>query len=364
MKLRKIGPNILLVLIALAIFFAGCEIATRLYYYIAYEQWRGADSMRMPENKHLICYDEKLGWAPPKNYRHSSIAWDSAGEPYAADIRTNEYGFRVFGDVASSKKKILFIGDSYTAAASISGGKTYYGIIGETLPAEVFAYGGGGYGTLQEYMILDRYMDLIKPDIVIWQFCSNDLVNNDYELELNSGFNNNPIRRPYLAADGTIYYDIPIRNKMLGRIKESMDRRLYFARSVFYRLNRFAASRNIGFRKKTPTSEEVIVSKGRKNPAFKRSLETTSRLMGMVRKRCAHIKILAFCVHEAKPYKEEFKGICRQNGIDYIDSACATLKKIEASGITVTVDASHWNECGHRAVAEKIIEYMKRNNLI
>ena len=46
-----------------------------------------------------------------------------------------------------------------------------------------FVYGGGGYGSLQEYMIWDDYIDEIDPDIVIWQFCINDYWNNSYDYK-------------------------------------------------------------------------------------------------------------------------------------------------------------------------------------
>jgi hypothetical protein len=65
----------------------------------------------------------------------------------------------------------------------------------------IFAYGGGGYGTLQEYMILDRYVDKINPDMVLWQFCANDLIINSHELESASFSNNNQMKRPYYEND-------------------------------------------------------------------------------------------------------------------------------------------------------------------
>ena len=54
-----------------------------------------------------------------------------------------------------------------------------------------------GYGSLQEFMILGRYLDEISPDIVLWQFCSNDFINNYHELESVSFSNNNQMTRPY-----------------------------------------------------------------------------------------------------------------------------------------------------------------------
>jgi len=60
--------------------------------------------------------------------------------------------------------------------SQVSDEDTYYAIIKRKLDAEVFAYGAGGFGTLQEYMILDRYVDMIHPSLILWQFCLNDFI--------------------------------------------------------------------------------------------------------------------------------------------------------------------------------------------
>ena len=37
--------------------------------------------------------------------------------------------------------------------------KTYYNIAERTFPMEIFAFGGGAYGTLQEYLVLNSHYD-------------------------------------------------------------------------------------------------------------------------------------------------------------------------------------------------------------
>jgi hypothetical protein len=44
-------------------------------------------------------------------------------------------------------------------------------------PAKVYAAGVGGYGTAQEYLLLRR-LQRLKPDVVVWQLCNNDIINN------------------------------------------------------------------------------------------------------------------------------------------------------------------------------------------
>ena len=103
----------------------------------------------------------------------------------------------MFGKLSSAKPRVFVIGDSFTQATAASDQQTYYAVLQRLLDVEVFAYGGGGYGSLQEFMILDRYLDLIKPSLILWQFCTNDFINNSPELETGSVINNNGIVRPY-----------------------------------------------------------------------------------------------------------------------------------------------------------------------
>src|SRR5688500_5741406 len=45
------------------------------------------------------------------------------------------------------------------------------------------ATGAGGYGTLPEYLVLDQTIDEIQPTMILWQFCTNDFISNDHDLE-------------------------------------------------------------------------------------------------------------------------------------------------------------------------------------
>ena len=82
-------------------------------------------------------------------------------------ISTNNYGFRKWGNLKSLSLKIFIVGDSFTMSMYASDNQTYYSILADNLDTEVFTYGCSGYGTLQEYMIINKYFDTIKPDIVI-----------------------------------------------------------------------------------------------------------------------------------------------------------------------------------------------------
>src|SRR5262249_3996640 len=144
-----------------------------------------------PQNRAIA---ETIGWRPVAN-----LTFDQ-DVPSFGRVRytTTRGGFRVFGDPASSKLKVLFIGDSYTEAAQVSTGDAFYEDLARARhDIEVFAVGGGGYGTLQEYMLLDEWVDQIRPNLIVVQMHPNDLVNNSHALESRSTTDNNQMTRPY-----------------------------------------------------------------------------------------------------------------------------------------------------------------------
>jgi hypothetical protein len=114
--------------------------------------------------KRLYRFDAEFGWVPKSNFTYNRLRSDSVGNTYNVTLTTNEYGFRQWGDLNSEKPRILFIGDSVTGDPNMSDQDAYFGRVNELVDAEVFAIGGGGYGTLQELMVLRKYVNTIDPD--------------------------------------------------------------------------------------------------------------------------------------------------------------------------------------------------------
>ena len=202
---------LLLPVLSVLIFFVAGELGFRLY-----QRWDAGIPFRSSLGQDEwnpawpLVLDDTLGWRARAGYQdfRESTETTSKGVKYAVKRSQKEYGFRMFGDLRSTRPKVFVIGDSFTQAFQVSDEDTYYATLKDVLGVEVFAYGAGGYGTLQEYMILDQYMDMIKPTLILWQFCTNDFINNDPALETASLINNNGWRRPYWV-DGHIVYIIP-----------------------------------------------------------------------------------------------------------------------------------------------------------
>ena len=244
--MRKVIPIVVLVIASITLPFVCGEILFRIILYYKHKTSALAVSV-----------DDKLGWRPTENFVRYREGLDAGGQEYKVEYTTNKDGFRIFGNQKTKyRKKVLFIGDSFTLAKDVSKNKTYYGNLKDILPIEVFAYGGGGYGTLQEYMIIDKYIDQIRPDSIVLQFSSNDFINNHYELERRSYINNNCMRRPYMTKEGRIVYLLP---KRFALIREIAYKHLYFTHLLISGIDRLYSTHVM------KTSVEHLIQKKAEN---------------------------------------------------------------------------------------------------
>ncbi len=289
-----------------------------------------------------------LGWAAKPFYERVRTR-----DPVHGDVHytTTRDGFRRFGDPAADRTKILFIGDSYTQATQVSDGEAFYDHIADRRDdVEVFAYGAGGYGSLQEYMILDAYFDEIRPDLVVWQFTPNDVMNNSYALESRSAFNSR-MPRPYLEDDG-IVVRFPSRNPLVRHT----------------RLGRFVSIR-LGF---VGTDNEDFVERSieyridDRRDLWDDAVRTTERIMRRVVERAGDVPVVAFEVSPSYLDEDLFPRICERVGILFIDGVRAALDSALAAGVAIDFRPHdrHWGPDGHAVVGERILQFLVGRDLL
>jgi len=294
---------------------------------------------------------------PFKNYKKGDLF-----RPPPFDKELGWSGRKNFGDIASSKFKIFVLGDSFTEEGpGLDEAKMYYRLLGEKLNAEIFVYSSGGYGTLQEYLALNRYFDEINPDLVILQFCPNDIIDNSWKLENASLLYNNHLYRPYLI-NGEIKYLYP---KFLGHFRVFMS---YHSR-IFYLLSRrmdkllhILASKKI-----LHSVEEQIEKKWKDFPPFKEALASTEVIISKIKKRIGQTPLYVFTVASPPIYIEYYREVFKNNNIDLSEDEAGAIEKAEAAGTDVRLaDRAHWNENGHRICGEilslkiKQLHYQKK----
>ncbi|HFA51455.1 MAG TPA: SGNH/GDSL hydrolase family protein [Bacteroidetes bacterium] len=318
------------------------EVATRLFL--------PKPVIEPPENTALK--DDELGWKMTPNYSFKGTLKDRDGAAYEDSISYDENGFKAFGDTASARPKILFLGDSYTASRQVSNNKSFFKIIGDSLGAEIFAYGHPGYGTLQEYMIFDKWVGKIKPDVVVWQVCSNDFIDNYAGLEMVCGYGVGE-RRPYLNEQGEIYYKRPL--TLFQKIQEH----IWFFKWLDSRWDNLLAKVK---KEDIKVGEYYIANDKRDFEPFDKSVIITEKIVKKIKERLPkNTKLTAFTSDMYQPQRSEFRRIFESNGFTFLEKPAQAVQKAEYQKMVVkAADGYHWNMKGHELVANSLLPELKK----
>jgi len=317
---RNWSKNAIFILFGVFLFFVIMEIGLRAY-----------------EN---ICFGIPF-FKSANDYQDVSLGWK---------------GKKIFGDFASKKYKIFIIGDSFTDGCGVEEASMYYNVFKDKLNAELFVYGGGGYGTLQEFLVLDKYYDQIQPDLILLQVCPNDFINNSWELESRSYINNNQMVRPYFR-NGNIEYLFP---RIAGRQRMFLG----FYSRAFYRLFNLFEKFNAVLVKKRylGTVEHIIRREGVNYKNFRSAVIVTDILVKKIKDKAARTPIVAFVVDDAEPYLNEFRTIFKENQIPFIDRGHSLITSKEKTGVCLRLkNESHWNADGHQIVGNFLADELYRS---
>lgn len=342
---RKLSFSFILLVLILAMVVGIGEVFVRLKYQALY----GKNPLSPPYD--TAEKDDYLGWKMRPGYTYTGEMKDVNKQPYPISIRYDQNGFKAFGDTASTRPKVLFLGDSYTASIEASNERTFYNIIADSLDIEVFAYGHAGFGTLQEYMVLDKWVDRIKPDVVVWETCSNDFIDNHAPLEIACGYKVGQ-RRPYLDSNGSVFYQRPL--SLWQRIKE----RIWFFRWLEERWD--GVKQNL-FKQEKRVGEYYIATQKRDYPLFDESVKTTEHIVAMIRKRLPEgTKLMAFSADIYEPQMGEMKRIFEANGANFYDSPARLLEQtmLEKKLPLKAVDNCHWSEQGQEVIAMELLPHL------
>jgi hypothetical protein len=153
--------------------------------------------------------DARLGW----RMRPGLAAWfTQEGRGF---VRANAEGMRDrdhLPDKPAGVYRIAVLGDSYAEARQVEREQAFWALLPGELAAcgfqggkqiEVLNFGVSGYGTAQEYLMLESTAIRYQPDLVLLQFTNgNDVRNNSFALEPEKD-------RPFfmLAGDGALRID-------------------------------------------------------------------------------------------------------------------------------------------------------------
>ena len=121
------------------------------------------------DKRHNYGHDPELGWIGIAN----SVDHVNASRPITT--RHNSLGLRDIEPAHSDGPTILFLGDSFVWGVDVEAEERFTDRLRSDIPAvRIVNAGIAGYGTDQEYVLLQRLWPLMKPSVVVLIFCGND----------------------------------------------------------------------------------------------------------------------------------------------------------------------------------------------
>jgi hypothetical protein len=301
----------------------------------------------------------KYGWSLAPNSKKSWAVHDTKGNYRKVENEYFDHGFKRWPKDPGDKPRVLIIGDSFTEMDYVSNGEEWYAYLELAFPDIAFyVFGAGGYGTLQEYMVMDDHFDTVMPDAIIWLFCDNDYSNNYYELDKREYPYNNHFVRPYWE-DNAIVYRLPLPYPQLRKYSFSADRLLH----IYDKIRRKIASQNwakfiqiwIESQNKRPFAKKQYA---RRDQYMSKAINVTKLLARKIRSRAGDIPIYFFTPYVK--FTSENRSICEAGNFRGSDALSEQMAKILMSSIQLlVVNDGHWNYSGNRHAGEILSEYFK-----
>lgn len=306
--------NVFLLLLVLLISVAVTEAGLRIFL---------EDRLHIKQDANDPAYrhDSELGWFPISN--STAVTRDRP-----IHIRHNSRGFRDEEHVLGTNPRILFVGDSFVWGYAVEQADRFTDKLKARLPGwSVFNLGVSGYGTDQEYLLLQQQLDYYNPDVVFLTFCTNnDEIDNSRNRRYGGYY------KPYFTADGEelILRGTPVPES----VNYFFSRHPTLRRSYTIRLiaKAYFKLTNPSFREvKNPTREiltlmnDYVQSKG------------STFLVGL---------------QDRHPALQRF---FEEANIPYVDLSAA-------NEFTFPTDGNHWTPAGHTMVSEFVYDFLVDGN--
>lgn len=185
-RLRLVLGRALLVLGALVFAAVVAEVVLRVFF-------RESFSFVQDEKNLMYRYDRELGWFPIANSQKNYTG------ARTISVEHNSEGFRAAEFVKRGEPRIVFLGDSFVWGVDVELGERFTERLQAKHPEwSIYNLGISGYGTDQEYLLLQKYFDRFQPQVVFLMYCAeNDDSDNCWNVRHGGYY------KPYCLVDGT-----------------------------------------------------------------------------------------------------------------------------------------------------------------
>ena len=363
---RSLALRLVTVVISLLFVFVACDAGYAFGVMGAAHSNYWLDQGHIP--RRYSAADPELGFV-----RRPFVSWKGyvPDADRIVEYRTDENGFR--NAPGQRQADIVFIGDSFTEAATVAEQDTFVQRAGQATGLSVVNLGRGAYGPQQELIVLKRYGLAYKPRVVVWQlFEGNDLSDADQFAEWKKNpqqsntslkeryFNNSLLKewltntrlQPRVGPMATVRYRGGTVRRVAVRYRYEPDE---------------PSTRHVGMSETMAAIEEgqhLCESKGIKLlVAF---IPTMVRTMGpniSFDRAEDQAQYLPQPASGVKDFSHTMQEFCGRVGCDFVDSVDA-LRQAEANGIRSMYipNDEHLDVGAHDALARVIAGWLRSRN--
>jgi hypothetical protein len=261
---------------------------------------------------------------------------------------------------AAGKNRVLFLGDSFTEGSHVGEESLFSNIIGNAYPnLEVMNAGVGGYGSVQEYIYLQREGLKFEPDLVFLLFFENDLLDNCLSFTPGIG------PRPYASMQNG---QLEIHEKFSSQEWQKYALPVPFAA----KLNQYSLAYNFfNFRVYQILRSSYLnrleyqdIRKADACPKLEIIKTIYQRMQQLVREKGSK-----FAIGFIPTREDAQKGVaevqipllafCQEKGIPCISLTSALKAEYDKGERPYFINDIHWNRVGHKVAAEVLGPYIQ-----
>lgn len=329
-----------------------------------------------------------------------------------AYVRINSEGWR---DRERKKEKsagtfrIAVLGDSFTSARQVDLAQTFCAVIESELEGdsrngitetEVLNFGVGGYGTAQEFLVLENCVWEYSPDVVLLAFfAGNDVSDNSKELTAKNGnMGGDYACKPFfiMGDDGKLRIDNSFRDTPRFKRNSSSAARVFSRATQYFRLGGLLNSwRAKGFRilprpknLQARAGLDPSIYKEPQDSAWREAWSTTEAILVDMHKTCTARNVrfgivtlsMPVQVHPDAETRSAFKkelGVDslfvpdrriakfgQENGIPVLNLSASMQERADAErvffhGFEDSLGVGHWNAGGHLFAGRTIAVWLR-----
>jgi lysophospholipase L1-like esterase len=251
---------------------------------------------------------------------------------------------------------LLVIGDSFTDGLDVARDQMWFAQLAQRYPERgVIAYGGLGYGTLQQLRVLQGYHSRgVRPSLVVLQLCSNDILNNLFELEKKSLLQRPPAPRPYLEGD-MVKLRFPRDNDWLFLPLVSVSRIAYRAST---RWDSFVADKVRAGRLRSV--EQDIQGQGFAFTPFRKAVGVTHILLERFKQEAGAAQLVFMLVEDAEPYSTALRDIARKLNVPLL----IPTRESPLGPSDRLADGTHLNSRGNEILGRAFVKLLSERGLL